>query len=58
MSKKRKRIALTLTLVYIDRLARLVSMGFYMERQAAIRQALRRLFEHHGVPLTLEEAEG
>jgi len=58
MSKKRKRIALTLTPVYIDRLARLVSMGFYMERQAAIRQALRRLFEHHGVPLTLEEAEG
>jgi len=58
MSVKRKRIALTLTPVYVDRLARLVSMGFYMERQGAIRQALRLLYEHHGVPLTLEEAEG
>ena len=58
MSIKRKRIALTLTTVYIDRLNRLVSMGFYMERQGAIRQALRLLFEHHGVHLTLEEAEG
>ncbi len=53
-----KRLSLSLRPAYVDRLDRLVKAGIYMESQTAIRDALRRLFEHHGVPLTLEEAEG
>ena len=58
MSAKKTRVAITLTEPYADRLDRLVLTGFYMERQDALREALRRLFEHHGIPLTLEEDEG
>ena len=57
MSAKKTRLMVTLTKAYVDRLDRLVETGFYMERQAAMREALRRLFEHHGIPLTLGEAE-
>jgi len=58
MSVKKTRLMVTLTKPYVDRLDRLVLTGFYMERQAAMREALRWLFERHGIPLTLEEAEG
>ena len=58
MSVKRKRVSLTLTPVFIDRLDSFVKEGFYMERQEAIRDALRRLFELRGVPFKNEEAEG
>ena len=58
MSVEKTRLSLVLTEPYVDRLARLVEKGFYMERQAAIRAALRRLFEYHGIPFTLEEVEG
>ena len=45
----RIRIGLTLTKVYIDALDKLVEEGIYMECQVAIRDALRRLFRHHGI---------
>lgn len=60
MSEKaaRTRVSLTLTKVYVDALDQLVDVGIYMEHQAAIRDALRRLFRHHGIePFTDKEAE-
>ena len=51
MSMERKKVSLTLTTRYIERLDHLVKEGLYMERQAAIREGLRLLFELHGVPL-------
>jgi len=54
----RTRIGLTLTQVYIDTLDQLVEMGLYIDHQAAIRDALRRLFQFHGLePFTDKEAE-
>ncbi|GAH35557.1 unnamed protein product [marine sediment metagenome] len=45
----RVRITLTLTKVYVDALDRLVEEGLYMEHQVAIRDALRHLFQFHGI---------
>ena len=45
----RTRIGLTLTQVYIETLDQLVEMGLYIDHQAAIREALRRLFQFHGL---------
>ena len=54
----RTRIGLTLTQVYIDTLDQLVDLGLYIDHQAAIRDALRRLFQYHGLePFTDKEAE-
>jgi len=54
----RKRIGLTLTKVYLDTLDQLVDEGLYIEHQAAIRDALRRLFRFHGMePFTDKGAE-
>ena len=54
----RTRIGLTLTQVYIETLDQLVEMGLYIDHQAAIRDALRRLFQFHGLePFTDKEAD-
>ena len=45
----RIRLGLTLTNAYVKALDQLVEMGIYMEHQAAIRDALRYLFRHHGI---------
>jgi len=45
----KRRLSLTLTKVYVDALDRLVDEGLYMEHQVAIRDALRRLFQHHKI---------
>ena len=45
----RTRISLTLTKVYVETLDQLVDEGFYLERQVAIRAALRLLFKFHGI---------
>lgn len=58
MSVEKTRVSLVLTKPYVDRLERLVENGLYMERQEVIRHALRLHFVYHGIPLTLEEAEG
>ena len=56
MSKR--RLSVTLTTPYLERLNKLVESGVYIDNQEAIRIALRRLFDYQGIPLTLEEAEG
>ncbi len=45
----RTRIGLTLTKVYLDALDQLVDEGVYMEHQTVIRDAMRRLFQFHGI---------
>ena len=45
----KKRICVTLTEPYLDALDQLVEEGIYMDHQAAIREALRRLFRHHKI---------
>jgi len=45
----KRRITLTLTRVYVEALDYLVDEGIYLEYQAAIRDALRRLFQYHGM---------
>jgi len=45
----KKRISLTLTGAYVDALDRLVEKGIYLEHQVAIRDAMRRLFQFHGI---------
>ena len=39
----------TLTRPYVECLDRLVEEGIYLRHQMAIRDALRHLFEHHGI---------
>ncbi len=54
----RTRISLTLTKVYVEALDQLVDEGFYLEPQAAVRDALRRLFQFYGIePFTDKGAE-
>ena len=45
----KKRIGLLLTGPYLDALEQLVEKGIYLEHQVAIRDALRRLFQFHGI---------
>ena len=45
----KKRIGLLLTGPYLEALEQLVEKGIYLEHQVAIRDALRRLFEFHGI---------
>lgn len=45
----KKRFSVTLTGPYIEALDRLVKDGLYMDHQAAIREALRQLFQYHGI---------
>jgi len=45
----RKRIGLSLTPAYLEALKQLVEKGLYMEPQDAIRDAMRHLFQFHGI---------
>ncbi|NQT07907.1 ribbon-helix-helix protein, CopG family [Candidatus Bathyarchaeota archaeon] len=58
MPVEKKRVSLTLTKPYLDALAQLVEKEIYLERQAAIREALRRLFRYHKIPPFYPEEEG
>jgi Arc/MetJ-type ribon-helix-helix transcriptional regulator len=57
-TNEKKRFSVTFTTPYIQRLDRLVKEGLYIDHQAAIRAAMRRLFEYHKIPLTIEEVSG
>jgi Arc/MetJ-type ribon-helix-helix transcriptional regulator len=46
----------TLTAAYIGALDRLVEEGLYIDHQDAIRDALRRLYEYHGIEPFSEKA--
>lgn len=48
MSNNKKRLSVTLTEPYMRSLDRLVEEGHYIDRQAAMRDALRHLF-HQGI---------
>jgi len=45
----KKRYSVTLTTAYVTALNQLIEVGIYMDRQDAIRDALRRLFQYHGI---------
>lgn len=45
----KKRFSVTLTTAYVGALDRLVEVGIYLDHQDAIRDALRRLFQFHGM---------
>ncbi len=45
----KKRYSVTLTTAYIKALNQLIEVGIYMDHQDAIRDALRRLFQYHGI---------
>jgi Arc/MetJ-type ribon-helix-helix transcriptional regulator len=47
----------TLTAAYIGALDRLVEEGLYIDHQDAIRDALRRLYEYHGIEPFSEKTE-
>jgi len=51
----KRRFSVTLTRPYIEALDRLVEEGLYIDHQDAIRHALRRLFQYHGMELFLEK---
>ena len=57
MVNNKKRFSVTLTGPYIDALARLVEEGLYIDHQATIRDALRRLFQYHGIEPFSKEPE-
>jgi len=53
---EKRRFSVTLTGTYVKALDLLVEEGFYIDHQAAIRDALRRLFQHHRMePFVLKE---
>jgi len=58
MSVERIRLTLVLTKPYIDGIDQLVKIGLYLERQAAIRDALRLLLGVNGIPPFYPEAGG
>ena len=45
----KKRVSVTLTSVFVKALDQLVEKGIYLEYQAAIRDAMRRLFQFHRI---------
>jgi Arc/MetJ-type ribon-helix-helix transcriptional regulator len=52
----KKRYSVTLTDPFLNALDRLVKEGLYIDNQDAIRDALRRLFQYHGIdPFTTPE---
>lgn len=52
----KRRFSVTLTTAYVKALDRLVDEGLYIDHQDAIRDALRRLFEYHGLePFSKED---
>ena len=48
-TNEKKRFSVTLTTAYVEALDRLVEVGIYLDHQAAIRDALRRLFQYHRI---------
>jgi len=46
---EKRRFSVTLTKPYAEALDRLVEEGLYLDHQDAIRDALRRLFQYHGM---------
>lgn len=46
---KKRRFSVTLTGPFLEGIDHLVKKGFYIDPQAAMRDALRRLFEFHGL---------
>ena len=56
-NNEKRRFSVTLTEPYIAALNRLVDEGLYMDHQDAIRDALRRLFEYHGLEPFSKEPE-
>ena len=57
MSVGKIRVQLILTRSFIMALDALVEAGVYMERQTAMRDALRRLFVDYKIPPFYPEAE-
>ena len=55
VSAGRERITIRLTRRYMELLGKLVDMGVYNSRNEAIRDALRLLFEHHGLKVSGEQ---
>ncbi len=54
----KKRYSVTLTTAYVTALNQLIEVGIYMDHQDAIRDALRQLFQYHGVePFSEKEPE-
>ena len=54
----KKRYSLTLTKAYIGALDGLIEVGIYMDYQDAIRDALRQIFQFHGIePFSQKEPE-
>lgn len=53
----KKRFSVTLTAAYVGALDRLVEVGVYLDHQDAIRDALRRLFQYHGIEPFSEKVE-
>lgn len=53
----KKRFSVTLTGPYMKALDRLVDEGLYIDHQATIRDALRRLFQYHGIEPFTEKVD-
>jgi len=56
-NEDKRRFSVTLTTPYIKALNQLVEEGLYMDHQDAIRHALRRLFQYHGIEPFYKEPE-
>jgi Arc/MetJ-type ribon-helix-helix transcriptional regulator len=52
---KRERITIRLTKRYLDLLNNLIDKGVYNSRNEAIRDALRILYEYHGLKVSPEK---
>jgi Arc/MetJ-type ribon-helix-helix transcriptional regulator len=52
---KRERITIRLTKRYLDLLNTLIDKGVYNSRNEAIRDALRILYEYHGLKVSPEK---
>jgi len=46
---EKKRFSVTLTTAYVKALDQLIEVGIYLDHQDAIRDALRQLFQYHGI---------
>ena len=54
-ARMKERLTIRITKKYMQCLDRLVEAGVYNSRNAAIRDALRMLFEHYGFKLLEED---
>lgn len=54
-SNKRERITIRLTKRYLDLLNMLIEKGVYNSRNEAIRDALRIMYEYHGLKVSPEK---